>query len=171
MGLAQSCGADSMSEHDASEHISDYADATAPAPAPSNPTLRRVSTMAAFGSFVARGKQHHNFERKPLIEADFVKKPPRPMQYDDLIQADQKRKIMLGLARNISPIDTVGRLSMLPRTVIPRILRHWPTWMVGFVYGCSSGLARWGRWDLTTIELDITAFDGGSSIVVFMILE
>lgn len=132
--------------------------------------LQRAGTIGSFGSFVTSRSKQPTVHKKSLIESEYDRKPSKPILYDDLVDADKKRKKMLGLARNISPIDTVGRLSMLPRTVIPRILRHWPSWMVGITYGASSGLARWGRWDLTSIELDLTAFDGGSSIVVFMIV-
>ena len=44
--------------------------------------------------------------------------------WEELRALDVKRKLVLGYARDLTPMDTVGRLNLLRRTVLPRLLRE-----------------------------------------------
>lgn len=88
--------------------------------------------------------------------------------YDDLLAADQHRKQLLGLARSISPIDTVARLGLINRTVVPRILRRYPTWMVLLLYAGTAVSSRLGF--MVFDELEPSVFDGVAQVVTFMII-
>ena len=130
--------------------------------APSPGHVKRQATRFSF-----RKSALH--EKKSLID-DLPQKKEKALSFEELTKADNKRKRVLSLARNVSAVSTVARLDMLPRSVIPRLLQRWTTWLVICAYAASSTLARWGRWDVTTMEVDLTAFDGNTNMVSFMII-
>ena len=75
--------------------------------------------------------------------------------------SDTQRKQLLSMARNLSPIDTIMRIGLMPRTVIPRILRHAVSWLVVGTYIGVATLAR-NNWALVFDDVDsdvMTRFD------------
>ena len=66
---------------------------------------------------------------------------PEPT-FTQLLQSDTARKRLLSMARNMSPIDTVANVVLLPRTVLPRILKHWVSWCVILTYIIIAALCR-----------------------------
>ena len=83
-----------------------------------------------------------------------------------------KRKRLLGMARHLSPIDTVGRLGLINRTVLPRILRHGTCWAVMLVYLLACVLSRTGY--LAFTDFDTIATTEGLAqpgrVITFMII-
>ena len=102
--------------------------------APSPGHVKRQATRFSF-----RKSALH--EKKSLID-DLPQKKEKALSFEELTKADNKRKRVLSLARNVSAVSTVARLDMLPRSVIPRLLRRWTTWLVICAYAASSTLAR-----------------------------
>ena len=149
---------------------------TPTAPPPPRPKLRRNSTVSAltggmvYATPVMTIRRHKKLpvgERqapKPLIEGG---RPGRHSSFEDVVKADMERKALLSLARDISPIDSIARLSALPRTVIPRILSHYLTWLVVLIYIVASVICRIG---VDFGDLDLTAFDSSNTLITFMII-
>ena len=55
--------------------------------------------------------------------------------WEELRAIDVKRKVVLGYARDLSPMDTILNLRLIPRTVFPRLVRHVLLW--------AKCIARW----------------------------
>ena len=80
---------------------------------------------------------------------------------------DEKRKKMLTIARSVRPIHAVGKLSLLPRTVLPRIFKWKITWAIIGFYVIAASFTRSG-WDFG--DVDTEKFDAGTSVVTFMLV-
>ena len=92
----------------------------------------------------------------------------RTMTWETLVQVEAQRQKLLSLARSAAAIDTVFRLSLLPRTVIPRLRLYKSFWFVLAVYGISATLTRLGYDIEDSLAREILA--SGSSFVAFMIV-
>lgn len=92
----------------------------------------------------------------------------RIMTWESLVHVEAQRQKLLSLARSAAPIDTVFRLSLLPRTVIPRLRKYKSFWFVLAVYGMSATLTRLGYDIEDSLVREILA--SGSSFVAFMIV-
>lgn len=125
-------------------------------------------------SFTTKARAHHR-----LIDDGSEYRVPRwscfpegePPTYEELLEADIRRKRLLSMARNLSPIDTVARIGLIGRTVVPRILRHGVCWFVLAVYFLATLLARTRAISLATLGDD--AADGLAQpgrVVTFMII-
>lgn len=77
----------------------------------------------------------------PLFEEDNVSVENAP-SWANVNQMNVKRRDLLNLARNTSPIGTVLRLSVLPRTVLPRLAGHLLLWLVLTVFAGTAVVAR-----------------------------
>ena len=64
--------------------------------------------------------------------------------WEAVLKVEAKRQWLLTLARSAPPIDTVFRLSLLPRTVIPRLCKYKSLWAVLVVYAVTATLTRLG---------------------------
>jgi len=94
--------------------------------------------------------------------------PDGGTSWEAVVKVEEKRQRLLTLARSAAPIDTVFRLSLLPRTVIPRLWKYSALWVVLVVYALSATLARLdyaidGAQAQETLET-------GSSFVAFIIV-
>ena len=85
--------------------------------------------------WVALTDVDNNYKRQQLQKAGYP-------TWDELRAIDVKRKVVLGYARDMSPMDTVGKLHLLRRTVVPRLLRHVLIWIVLLTYGTTATIAR-----------------------------
>ena len=92
----------------------------------------------------------------------------REMTWETLVEVEDQRQKLLSLARSAAAIDTVFRLSLLPRTVIPRLRLYKSFWFVLAVYGISATLTRLGYDIEDSLAREILA--SGSSFVAFMIV-
>lgn len=92
----------------------------------------------------------------------------RIMSWETLVKVEAQRQKLLSLARSAAPIDTVFRLSLLPRTVIPRLRLYKSFWFILAVYGISATLTRLGYDMEDSLAREILA--SGSSFVAFMIV-
>ena len=123
--------------------------------------LKRLGSVAATG-----------FLRKSAVREDWVslveqKDNASVADYKTLRRNDLNRRHLMSLTRGMSPIETVGKFRMLPRTVLARLIKSWVTWLILFIYG---GAAAGTRSGVNFGELDLTAFDGGGTIVTFMVI-
>lgn len=89
------------------------------------------------------------------------------VSYDQLIATDKKRKQLLLMAKSLSPMASALKLRLLPRTVVPRLLKHYLTWVVIFTWGITTALARLG---FTEGDIDDAVFNGAGTMVTFMII-
>ena len=106
---------------------------------------------------------------EPLFDAGQEEK----VSHEALLAAERQKKWLLGVVRGDSPMDTIYRLRLLPRTVLPRLLRHPLCWLVPIIF-CASATVR--RLDLVPAsvlgppDFDEAVFDGASTSVTFMII-
>ena len=86
---------------------------------------------------------------------------------EELHDMDKRRKRVLAMSRQLSPIDSVAWVSLLRHTAIPRIHRRYATWAVylGFLFFAT--LSRSGVWSVSDFDPDIV--EGGTTVVTFMI--
>ena len=81
-------------------------------------------------------------------KADLLSSPQRTADgstpWEAVLKVEAKRQWLLTLARSAPPIDTVFRLSLLPRTVIPRLCKYKSLWAVLVVYAVTATLTRLG---------------------------
>ena len=81
-------------------------------------------------------------------KADLLSSPQRiadgSTPWEAVLKVEAKRQWLLTLARSAPPIDTVFRLSLLPRTVIPRLCKYKSLWAVLVVYAVTATLTRLG---------------------------
>ena len=103
----------------------------------------------------------------PMIDNGAAEQALRIKDVAEVRRLDYARKKMLTTARNLRPIDSVSRLSLLPRTVLPRIARYGALWMVMAAYAVTAILCRTGT---NFGEVDVEKFDAGTSIITFMIV-
>lgn len=123
----------------------------------SQPRLRRMNTKKV---------QKMDVDWQPMIDNGEYEIKHRIIDHEEVRRHDKERKVLLGLSRNVSPIDTVIRLGMLPRTVIPRIIVHPTTWIVLGCFAISAIVTRCG----VSFGSEIPEFDGGSTIMTFMVI-
>ena len=157
----------------------EYKKSEIPALVQQRKTLKRQGTMGNLGKgltqIAAPVIRRHKPQRvgetqkaKPLFDSAGAGRG-KHATFEDIVKADAARKELLSLARNNSPIQSVGRLSTLPRTVIPRILRRFPTWLVLIVYVISCIACRLGL-DFGDLDLVLTAFESSNPLITFMII-
>ena len=106
-------------------------------------------------------------QAKSLIEGGRPPANGRHATFADIMKADEQRKKLLTLAREINPIDSIVRMAALPRTVIPRIAQHMLTWAVLMTYATACVLTRCG---VEFGMLDLTSFDASNTLITFMII-
>ena len=87
---------------------------------------KKVSVAMAFQNVPALKKFVPRKEKakwQPLIEAsnDRPDVPKGHKTFEEVQQTDKKRKKLLALARDVSPMDSILMFSALPSTIIPRI--------------------------------------------------
>ena len=88
--------------------------------------------------------------------------------WEELRQMDQKRMKVLGYARDMSPLDTIGKIWLLRRTILPRLLRHYLLWVVLVTFGSTAACARLGYGsDAAQTE---AVLEGGGNFVAFMVI-
>lgn len=135
----------------------------------SRSTRRRIMAREASAGFV---KIRRPAETPPAHEWTNLNAPTtaagRTSSWDSLVRIEAQRQKLLALARSAAPIDTVFRLSLLPRTVIPRLRMYKSFWFVLGVYGVSATLTRLGYEIEASLAREI--LDSGSSFVAFMIV-
>lgn len=123
-----------------------------------------VRTPATYVASVVR-----RFERKDLIDdVDAKAADAREPSYPELVELDASRKRLLSISRNISPIDSIFKLSILHRTVFPRVHRRIVTWVVYAVFAVSSILCRMGIYVVHDANDGI--IDAGATVITFMII-
>jgi hypothetical protein len=88
--------------------------------------------------------------------------------WEAVLKVEAKRQWLLTLARSAAPIDTVFRLSLLPRTVIPRLCKYMSLWAVLVVYAVTATLTRLG-YEIDGPHPEDT-LETGSSFVAFIIV-
>ena len=88
--------------------------------------------------------------------------------WDEVCHMDRRRERLLGLARETSPIDTVLLLNLLPRTVLPRLLKYRLLWVVLGIFAGTATAARLGHG--ADPEASADALEGGSTFVAFLIV-
>ena len=109
----------------------------------------------------------------PLVEDAGVGESSSDMTYADLRELDRKRKTLLTLARSTSAIDTLIKISTLPRTTLPRLAKKPLIWLLLIIFGAGNALARL---DLLSPELldEAGSLDGvlrdGGTMVTFMVV-
>ena len=103
----------------------------------------------------------------PFLDNGEFEKSNRFANIETVREMDRRRKELLRMSRNCSPVDTVGRVSLLPRTVIPRIMKYPFLWVILGAFSLSAGMSRAGT-DFG--DVDPSAFDTTTSIITFMIV-
>ena len=88
--------------------------------------------------------------------------------WSEIGKMNEKRKTLLSLARNTTPIDTVTRLGLVGRTVLPRLARHPLFWCVVATFGGSAAASRLGYHG--DVEEVAGMLEGGGTFVAFMII-
>ena len=101
----------------------------------------------------------------PFLDNGEFEQSKRIEDIDAVRDLDLRRKNLLRLSRNLSPVQTVATLSLLPRTVLPRIIMYPFTWAIFTCFFVSSAMSRAG-FDFG--EVDPAAFDGGTAVITFM---
>ena len=96
-----------------------------------------------------------------------VEEETGPETFEELLAIDDKRKEILHLAKNHSPMTTALKIRLLPRTVLPRLLHHYLTWVVMATFATTCVAARLG---ITEDEIDDSVFNGAGTMVTFMII-
>ena len=100
---------------------------------------------------------------------DFETPNEKQPTWDEVRAMNHKRKWLLHLARETSPIDTVTRLSLLPRTVFPRLIKHTLFWCVMGTFALTAVLARMSfTGDHLASANEV--LEGGGTFVAFMII-
>ena len=88
--------------------------------------------------------------------------------WDEIVALNSKREELLGLARTTSPIDTILILRLLPRTVIPRMIKHKLFWVIFVAYLVTLIIARSGNGaDQATVQAIV---DSSTTFVAFTIV-
>ena len=90
------------------------------------------------------------------------------LSWEGVVKVEAQRQRLLTLARSAAPIDTVFRLSLLPRTVIPRLWKYKSLWVVLIVYIVSATVTRLG-YQIDGPQAQET-LEQGSSFVAFIIV-
>jgi hypothetical protein len=132
-----------------------------------------LRTVDAHGTLAKPQDQSGNWWKKtkfewiPLIEPGKDDSKDKIKDAQSVRELDEKRKKMLTIARSIRPIHTVAKLSLLPRTVIPRIFKWKLTWVVFSFYIFAASFTRAG-WDFGNVDTE--KFDAGTSVVTFMLV-
>lgn len=67
--------------------------------------------------------------------------------HESLRKMDQKRKILLTLARNTSAINTLWKVNHWPRTVLPKLMRKPMIWVLLSTFWLGAALQRYGDFD------------------------
>lgn len=87
----------------------------------------------------------------------------------EIVEMNAKRLALLSLARDTEPVNTVMKLSLVPRTVIPRILRHPLMWLVLLCFILSATLTRLEFHD-KDVDSAVAALEGSGPFVAFMVM-
>ena len=136
---------------------------------------KSAKSPTAFGR--GRAPIHHKslIDSEDYIQPSTFWKVLMPFQHaerpepslNELMEMDDKRKRVLALSRQLSPIDSVAWISLLRHTALPRIHQRYATWAVyaGFILFAS--ISRSGMWAVHDFDPDIV--EGGTTVVTFMI--
>ena len=100
----------------------------------------------------------------PFIDASGLKPEDEPT-YEELVALNTKRTKLLSLARDTSPIDTLLRLRLLPRTVVPRLTKHPLTYFIFLTYGIAATATRLSGIDAETLATVTESLEGGGTVV------
>jgi hypothetical protein len=132
--------------------------------------IRRPAERPPPTQWVNLNKPAKGLHRQPSMSLSPIagRDPDGGTSWEAVVKVEEKRQRLLTLARSAAPIDTVFRLSLLPRTVIPRLWKYSALWVVLVVYALSATLARLdyaidGAQAQETLET-------GSSFVAFIIV-
>ena len=91
--------------------------------------------------------------------------------WEDVMAMNSKRLSLLGLARNTTPIDTVARFSLLPRTVLPRLINKPLVWVIIGSFFATAFMARSGNeYFAGHADLAHDILEGSGSFVSFTIV-
>ena len=90
------------------------------------------------------------------------------LSWEGVVKVEAQRQRLLALARSAAPIDTVFRLTLLPRTVIPRLWKYKSLWVILVVYIVSATVTRLG-YQIDGPQAQET-LETGSSFVAFIIV-
>ena len=118
---------------------------------------------------LAKPTKKPEIEWKRMVETSEARARLKKPSYQDLTQLDDKRRKLLMLARETSPIDSLGRVWLIGHTVIPRLLKHGLTWLVVCVFGITATITRMGV-DVGDLSDVSRILDGVSTMVTFMII-
>ena len=133
--------------------------------------LERRSTMSFARRRSTANAQLANLPHKALLDDSgvqsgcFTCRQPKAPSFEHLCRDDVQRKKLLSMARTLSPIDTIGRIGLLPRTVIPRILTHTVSWAVIATYVVTAALCR-NEITFTFQDTNTDVMDGSSTLIV-----
>ena len=94
-------------------------------------------------------------------------KQEKQMSHAELRAAEQKKKKFLGIVRQEAPMDTIFRLWLLKRTVLPRLMHHPVVWLTIAMFVGSAAVRRWTSF-FEGIEFDDQSDSG--TLVTFMIV-
>ena len=145
-----------------------------------NSKLERLKSKAKLAGDVAVVAKHSRLTRMaggppgwkkkrpewvPFLDNGDFEQSKRIENIDAVRDLDLRRKNLLRLSRNLSPVQTVATLSLLPRTVLPRIIMYPFTWAIFACFIVSSAMSRAG-FDFG--EVDPAAFEGGTAVITFM---
>ena len=83
-----------------------------------------------------------------------------PKTFEEIQQKNQQRKRLLHMARKHSPLTSALKLRLLPRTVLPRLLRRSMTYMIFATFGGTAACAQFG---VTEQDIDPSVFDGAGA--------
>jgi hypothetical protein len=125
--------------------------------------IRRFATRPA-------KRQQPDIEWRALVETSSSLLNEKKMTWVELQELDAHRRKLLMLARETSPIDSLGKLWLLPRTVIPRILKRVVTWLVLSFFAAGAMLSRLGFIDAEAAADISGTLEGISTVVTFMII-
>jgi hypothetical protein len=87
--------------------------------------------------------------------------------FEDLQLIDLRRKMLLALARALSPMMTAMRMELLPKTVLPRLMRRRLMYIVFVTWAITATCARL---EITESDIEENMFDGAGVMVTFMIV-
>lgn len=116
---------------------------------------------------------NRNLEWVPLVEGVGQGDINEPT-WSELRSMDVKRKNLLTLARETSASASLFKLSALPRTVLPRLIRKPLVWLIVCAFALGSILSRLSVFDEATLgEVDALlegTGTGGGTVVTFMVV-
>jgi len=105
----------------------------------------------------------------PLFSDQDVPYSGKKLTHEQLIDSERKKKRLLSIVRAEAPVDTIFRVWLLGRTVLPRLLHHPVVWLNLVAFGGSAACRRLGIFD-TGWVVDEASSSGSGNLVTFMIV-